>query len=89
MLGGVLKETLREDINKAVEPKNGTLGRGCPQPHHGAGGKSPTRGWGCTERDLATGECAEGSGDPGPGDKRDKVSRQEENGNPFLGVISL
>lgn len=66
----------------------GTLGRGCPQPHQGAGGKSPTRGWGCTERDLAAGGCGEGSGDPGPGDKRgDKVSRKEENGDPCLGVI--
>lgn len=86
MLGGVLKETLREHINKALEPQNGTLGRGCPQPHRGAGGKSPTRGWGCTERDLVAGGSGEGSGDPGPGDKRgDKVPRKKEMETPVWG----
>lgn len=85
MLGGVLKETLRRDISKVIERKNGTSGRDCPQLHQGACGKSPTR-WGCTERDLAAGDVVR---DSGPGHKRgDKVSRQEENGYPCLGVIS-
>lgn len=43
MPGGVLKETLRRDISKTLEPKNGILGRDCLRIHQGAGGKSPTR----------------------------------------------
>lgn len=86
MRGGVLKETLRRDTSKVLEPKNSTLGRDGPKPHQGAGGKSRTKGWGYTERDLAARDVVR---DCGPGDKRgDKVSRQEENGYPCSGFIS-
>lgn len=81
VLGGVLKGNTQKRHQQGPgtrdwHPRKGLL----PSPP-GAGWKSPTRGEGVHREGAGSRGCDEGSGDPGPGDKRGyKIFGKEENG---------